>query len=80
MCASPRTCRRKTKLSGIGWRRQPRAYGHLGESFRPEGGIAPDAVYQVAPQLGRYTDEVLFGAVTVRIFFLILKKSKKKLY
>ena len=30
---------------------------------RPEGGIAPDAVYQVAPQLGRYTDEVLFGAV-----------------
>lgn len=30
---------------------------------RPEGGIAPDAVYQVAPQLGRYTDQVLFGDV-----------------
>ncbi|MDJ0932797.1 carboxymuconolactone decarboxylase family protein [Breoghania sp.] len=30
---------------------------------RPEGGVAPDAVYQVAPQLGCYTDEVLFGTV-----------------
>lgn len=35
----------------------------LAAQDRPEGGVAPDAVYDIAPQLGRYTDEVLFGQV-----------------
>lgn len=37
-----------------------------GAQERPEGRIAPPAVYDVAPALGAYTDDVLFGEVWKR--------------